>query len=114
MKARDGLLELRDFAEHRADWVEPIRTNYRGYDVLEMPPSTQGFVALEMLNIMEGFDMKAMGHNSADYLHVVAEAKKHRVRRSRRYLADRDAMPKGALRCCSRRNTPRSGAARST
>ena len=56
MKARDGLLEMRDFADHKADWVDTISINYRGYDVHEMPPSTQGFVALEMLNIMEGFD----------------------------------------------------------
>ncbi len=84
MKARNGLLDLRDFADHKADWVEPISTNYRGYDVLEMPPSTQGFVALEMLNIMEGFDIKALGHNSADYLHVVSRSQADRVRGSRR------------------------------
>ena len=92
-----GLLELRDFAAHRADWVDPIRTSYRGYEVLEMPPSTQGFVALEMLNIMEGFDVAAMGHNSADYLHLVAEAKKLAFADRGAYLADRDAMPEGAL-----------------
>ena len=65
-------------------WVEPISTNYRGYDVYEMPPNTQGFVALEMLNILEGFDMKAMGHNSADYLHAARRGEADRVRRSRR------------------------------
>jgi len=97
LQARDGLLEMRDFADHRADWVEPIRTTYRGYDVVEMPPSTQGFVALEMLNLMEGFDLKAMGHNSADYLHLVSEAKKLAFADRAAYLADRDAMPKDAL-----------------
>ncbi|MGE3889820.1 MAG: gamma-glutamyltransferase [Vicinamibacterales bacterium] len=97
MKARDGLLEMRDFADHRADWVEPLRTSYRGHDVLEMPPSTQGFVALEMLNLMEGFDVKAMGHNSADYLHLLSEAKKLAFADRAAYLADRDAMPKGIL-----------------
>jgi gamma-glutamyltranspeptidase/glutathione hydrolase len=97
MKARDGLLDMRDFADHKADWVEPISTNYRGYDVLEMPPSTQGFVALEMLNIMEGFDIKAMGHNSADYLHVVTEAKRIAFADRAAVLADRDAMPKDVL-----------------
>jgi gamma-glutamyltranspeptidase/glutathione hydrolase len=97
MKARDGLLELRDFAGHTADWVEPIRTTYRGYDVVEMPPSTQGFVALEMLNLMEGFDVKAMGHNSADYLHLVSETKKLAFADRAAYLSDRDAMPKDAL-----------------
>ena len=97
MKARDGLIDLEDLAAHTADWVEPISTNYRGYDVLEMPPSTQGFVALEMLNLMEGFDVKAMGHNSADYLHLVAEAKKIAFADRAAFLADRGSMPKGAL-----------------
>ena len=62
-----------------------------------MPPSTQGFVALEMLNIMEGFDIKALGHNSADYLHVVSEAKRIAFADRGAYLADRDHMPKGVL-----------------
>lgn len=97
IKHRGGLLALRDFAEHQADWVEPISTNYRGYDLLEMPPSTQGFVALEMLNIMEGFDIRALGHNSADYLHVVSEAKRIAFADRSAYLADRDHMPKGVL-----------------
>ena len=73
-------------------------TNYRGYDVLEMPPSTQGFVALEMLNIMEGFDIKALGHNTADYLHVVTEAKRIAFADRSAFLADRDHMPKDVLK----------------
>ena len=97
LQARDGLLELGDFADHAADWVEPIRTSYRGYEILEMPPSTQGFVALEMLNVMEGFDVAAMGHNSADYLHLVSEAKKLAFADRSAYLADRHAMSPGAL-----------------
>ena len=97
IKARDGLLDLQDFAGHQADWVEPIATNYRGYDLLEMPPSTQGFVALEMLNIMEGFDIASLGHNSADYLHLVAEAKRIAFADRGAFLADRDHMPAGVL-----------------
>jgi len=97
MKARNGLLDLRDFAEHAADWVDPIGTDYRGHTLLELPPNTQGFVALEMLNIMEGFDLEGMGHNSADYLHVVAECKRIAFADRGAYLADRDHMPKGAL-----------------
>jgi gamma-glutamyltranspeptidase/glutathione hydrolase len=97
LRARRGLLEERDFADHQADWVEPIRTDYRGVEVLEMPPSTQGFVALEMLNILEGFDIKSVGHNSADYLHAVTEAKKIAFADRAAYLADRDAMPPNAL-----------------
>jgi gamma-glutamyltranspeptidase / glutathione hydrolase len=98
MEARDGLLTGRDFAEHTSDWLEPISTNYRGYDVYEMPPSTQGFVALEMLNILEGFDITGLGHNSADYLHAVTEAKKIAFADRSACLADRDAMPADALR----------------
>jgi gamma-glutamyltranspeptidase / glutathione hydrolase len=97
MKARDGLLDLEDLAAHQADWVEPLSTSYRGYDVLEMPPSTQGFVALEMLNILEGFDLRAMGHNSAAALHVIAEAKKIAFADRAASLADRDFVPKGLL-----------------
>ena len=97
MKARNGLLDLDDFADHRADWVEPIGTSYRGFDLLEMPPSTQGFVALEMLNIIEGFDVRGMGHNTADYLHLVAEAKRIAFADRGAYLSDRDHMPKDLL-----------------
>jgi gamma-glutamyltranspeptidase/glutathione hydrolase len=98
IKSRDGLLEMRDFADHKTDWVEPIGTTYRGYDVLEMPPSTQGFVALEMLNIMEGFDLEKLGHNTADYLHVVTEAKRIAFADRSAFLADRDHMPKDVLK----------------
>ena len=97
VKRRNGLLEMRDFADHAADWVEPISTNYRGVDLLEMPPSTQGFVALEMLNIMEGFDISSLGHNSADYLHVITEAKRIAFADRSAFLADRNHMPKSVL-----------------
>jgi gamma-glutamyltranspeptidase/glutathione hydrolase len=97
MKSRNGLLDLRDFADHTSEWVEPISASYRGYELLEMPPSTQGFVALEMLNIMEGFDIAALGHNSADYLHIVSEAKRIAFADRGAVLADRDHMPNGAL-----------------
>jgi gamma-glutamyltranspeptidase/glutathione hydrolase len=98
MRARNGLLDERDFSTHTADWVETISTSYRGYAVHEMPPSTQGFVTLEMLNILEGFDIKAMGHNSADYLHVTTEAKKIAFADRAAYLADRGAMAKDVLK----------------
>ena len=76
MKTRGGLLTAADLAAHRSDWITPISTTYRGYQVLELPPNTQGVVALEMLNILEGFDVKALGHNSAAYLHLLVEAKR--------------------------------------
>jgi gamma-glutamyltranspeptidase / glutathione hydrolase len=87
-----GLFSLEDFADHRSEWVEPIIANYRGYDVCEMPPATQGFVALEMLKILEGFDLNSMGQGSADALHLMIEAKKLAFADRDRYLADRDHM----------------------
>lgn len=97
MAARGGLITAQDLAAHAADWVDPIHVRYRGYDVHEMPPSTQGFVALEMLNILEGFDIRALGHNSADYLHAVTEAKKIAFADRGAYLADRAFVPAEAL-----------------
>jgi gamma-glutamyltranspeptidase/glutathione hydrolase len=91
-KKLGGLFTLKDFAEHHSDWVEPIAASYRGYDVFEMPPTTQGFVALEMLKILEGFDLTAMGCGSANALHVMIEAKKLAFADRDRHLADRDFM----------------------
>lgn len=85
-----GLFTLKDFAEHRSDWVEPIDANYRGFEIYQMPPTTQGFVTLEMLKILEGFDLKSMGPNSADALHAMIEAKKLAFADRDRHLADRD------------------------
>jgi gamma-glutamyltranspeptidase / glutathione hydrolase len=87
-----GLFTSKDFAEHRSDWVEPITANYRGYDVFELPPTTQGFVALEMLKILEAYDFASLGANSADALHLMIEAKKLAFADRDRHLADRDFM----------------------
>jgi gamma-glutamyltranspeptidase/glutathione hydrolase len=87
-----GLFTVKDFAEHHSDWVEPITANYRGHDIYEMPPTTQGFVALEMLKILEGFDLKGAGAQSADALHWMIEAKKLAFTDRDRHLADRDFM----------------------
>jgi gamma-glutamyltranspeptidase / glutathione hydrolase len=97
MKARDGLLIEADLAAHRSDWVEPISTTYRGYEVLELGPNTQGIVALQMLNILEGFDLKAMGHNSAEYLHTLVEAKRIAFADRNAWIADAESMPAEAL-----------------
>ncbi|MGD9904226.1 MAG: gamma-glutamyltransferase [Vicinamibacterales bacterium] len=97
MRARDGLLAAADLAAHRAEWVETIHTTYRGVTVHEMPPSTQGFVALEMLNILEGYDVAALGHNSADLLHLVCEAKKIAFADRGAWLADREYVPPDLL-----------------
>jgi gamma-glutamyltranspeptidase/glutathione hydrolase len=97
MQARQALLAEADLAAHKSDWTQPIATAYRGYEVLEMPPNTQGVVALEMLNILEGFDLKALGHNSAAYLHLLVEAKRIAFADREAWLADYDAVPKAAL-----------------
>jgi gamma-glutamyltranspeptidase / glutathione hydrolase len=85
VQARGGILTAADLEAHRSDWVETGSTTYRGHQVFELPPNTQGVVALEMLNILEGFDVRALGHNSAAYLHLLVEAK-------RLAFADRDAL----------------------
>lgn len=89
---KGGLFARKDFADHHSDWVEPISVNYRGYDIYELPAATQGFVALEMLKIVEGFDFKSMGRASPDVLHLMIEAKKLAFVDRDRYLADRDFM----------------------
>jgi gamma-glutamyltranspeptidase/glutathione hydrolase len=98
VKKRGGFLTPADFAAHRADWVEPISTNYRGYDVYELPPNTQGFVALEMLNILEGYDIKTFGHNSAEYLHRLTEAKRIAFADRAAHLADPACVPPSTLK----------------
>ena len=92
-----GLITAKDLAEHRSDWVEPISTTYRGCQVLELPPNTQGVAALEMLNIMEGFDLKALGHNSAAYLHLMVEAKRIAFADRGAWLGDAASTPPKAL-----------------
>ena len=72
----NGFLSHKDFKDHTTTWVEPISTDYRGYTVYELPPNGQGVVALEMLNILEGYDLGRLGHNSPEYLHLLVEAKK--------------------------------------
>ena len=75
---------LSDFAAHTSEWVDPVSVNYRGYDVWELPPNGQGIAALQMLNILEGYDLKAMGRASPDIWHVFVEAKQ-RADRARFY-----------------------------
>lgn len=81
-------LRLTDLEEHTSEWVEPVSTNYRGYDVWELPPNGQGIAALQMLNILEVYDLKSMGHNSAEYLHTLIEAKKLAFEDRAKFYAD--------------------------
>jgi gamma-glutamyltranspeptidase/glutathione hydrolase len=97
MERRHGLITLKDLADHHSDWVEPLSTTYRGYQVLELPPNTQGVAALEMLNIMEGFDLKSMGWGSAAYLHTLVEAKRIAFTDRGAWLGDPSTTPAKAI-----------------
>ncbi len=90
MKKHDGYLSYEDMAKHSGEWVEPVSTNYRGYDIWELPPNGQGIAALQMMNILEGFDLKSMGFGSAEYLHVLTEAKKLAYEDRAKFYADPD------------------------
>jgi gamma-glutamyltranspeptidase/glutathione hydrolase len=88
MKQQGGFLSYDDLASHSSEWVEPVSTSYRGYDVWELPPNGQGIAALQILNIMEGYDVSAMGFGSTDYIHHLVEAKKLAFEDRARYYAD--------------------------
>lgn len=83
-----GLLTAEDLAGHTSEWVEPVSTNYRGYDVWQLPPNSQGIAVLQMLNILEGYDLKALGPKSAQAIHLMVEAKKLVYEDRARYYAD--------------------------
>lgn len=84
----DGLLRASDLASHQSTWVEPVSASYRGYDVWELPPNGQGIAALQILNVMEEYDVKAMGWGSPEYSHLFVEAKKLAFADRAKYYAD--------------------------
>lgn len=90
MKAQGGYLSYDDLTSHTSEWVEPVSTNYRGYDVWELPPNGQGIAALQILNILEQYDIAAMGFGSADYIHTFVEAKKLAFEDRAKFYADMD------------------------
>jgi len=88
MQENGGFLSYEDMAAHKSEWVEPQSVNYRGYDVWELPPNGQGIAALQMLLLMEPYDVAAMGFGSADYVHLFLEAKKIAYEDRARFYAD--------------------------
>jgi len=90
IKENGGFLSYEDLKNHTSEWVGPVSTNYRGYDVWELPPNGQGIAALQMLNIMEAYDIKEMGFGSAEYLHLLVEAKKLAFEDRAKFYADPD------------------------
>ncbi len=90
MAANGGFLSYEDMAAHTSNWVTPVSTNYRGVEVYELPPNTQGIAALQLLNILEGYDLASMGYGSAEYVHTFVEAKKLVYEDRAKYYADMD------------------------
>ncbi len=88
IKSQGGFLSYSDLSSHHSDWVEPVSTSYRGYDVWELPPNGQGITALEMLNILEGFDFSHIPYGSAKHIHLFTEAKQLAFEDRARYYAD--------------------------
>ena len=85
-----GFLSYDDLKSHKSEWIKPVSTNYRGYDIWELPPNGQGIAALQILNLLEGYDIKSMGFGSADYIHHFVEAKKIAFADRAKYYADMD------------------------
>ena len=89
-RKHDGLFSISDFEDNTTTWVEPITFDYRGYGVYELPPNGQGITALEMLNILQGYDVAGMDHNGPEYLHTLVEAKKMAFADRDRFITDPD------------------------
>jgi len=102
MQANGGFLSYEDMAAHHSSWVEPISTNYRGYDIWELPPNGQGLAALQILNILELHDVAAMGSGSANYIHLFLEAKKLAFEDRARFYADPSYMDVAVERLVSK------------
>ncbi len=90
MKEQGGFINYEDLASHKGEWVEPESTNYRGYDVWELPPNGQGIAALQILNMLEPFDIAKMGLDSPEYVHLFTEAKKIAFEDRAKFYADPD------------------------
>ncbi len=90
MTEQGGLLRYEDLATHTSDWVTPVSTNYRGWDIYELPPNGQGIAALQILNILEAYDLQSMGFASSEYVHTFVEAKKLAFEDRAKYYADMD------------------------
>ncbi len=90
MKEQGGFLSYNDLATHKSEWITPVSTNYRGFDVWELPPNGQGIAALQMLNIIEQYDFSNIEFGSAEHIHIVTEAKKLAFEDRAKYYADMD------------------------
>lgn len=90
MRENGGFLRLKDLQNHKSEWVDPVSVNYRGYDVYELPPNGQGIAALQMLQILEEYDLESMGYGSVEALHLMTESKKMAFEDRAKFYADPD------------------------
>ncbi len=90
IQKQGGFLSYDDLKNHKSEWIEPVSTNYRGYDIWELPPNGQGIAALQILNLLEAYDLRTMGFGSAEYIHHFVEAKKIAYADRAKYYADMD------------------------
>ena len=88
IQSQGGLLTIKDLANFEPEWIEPVSSNYRGYDIWELPPNGQGIAALQILNILENFNISSMELDSAEYIHLFTEAKKLAYEDRAKYYAD--------------------------
>ncbi|MEZ0471830.1 gamma-glutamyltransferase [Luteimonas salinilitoris] len=101
-KANDGFLSYEDLAAHEGEWVEPVSTDYRGFDVWELPPNGQGIAALQILNLLEPYDLKSYGFGSPEHVHLFVEAKKLAFADRARWYADPSFHPAPVARLISK------------
>ncbi|WP_299344571.1 gamma-glutamyltransferase [uncultured Pseudoxanthomonas sp.] len=101
-KANGGFLSYEDMAAHHGEWVEPVSTNYRGYDVWELPPNGQGIAALQMLNVLEGYEFSRIPFGSPEHVHLFVEAKKLAFADRARWYADPAFQPAPVARLISK------------
>ena len=92
-QSRGSALSAADFAAHRSEWVEPISTHFRDFEMLQLPPNGQGLAVLLMLNLLDGFELEKQKHNSPEYLHLLVEAKKLAYADAHRWIADPQGAP---------------------
>jgi gamma-glutamyltranspeptidase / glutathione hydrolase len=92
-RANGGYFERRDFEAHESTWVEPVSTTYRGWEIFQLPPNTQAIAVLQMLNLLEPYDLQSLGAGSAEYLHLLIEAKKLAFADRAKYYADPQFAP---------------------
>ena len=109
-REHDGFLRYEDLAAHEGNWVDPVSTNYRGFDVWELPPSGQGIAALQILNLLEPYDLQSFGFGSPEHVHLLVEAKKLAFADRARWYADPDFHPAPVERLISKEYAAERGA----